>query len=272
MRSRPLVLLVDDDIDTREMYAWCLESRGFSVLSAGSAAAGLTLAADHHPDVVITDFTLPGEDGFVLAGRIRAHAAIGDTPMLLVSGRAFVADSGERAVRLFDRLLLKPVLPDQLIAEMVPLMLDRTSARLQRQLTDVRARVRHVPYTSDVGRILTAVTEVAPNGDAPAALLADTAAQYIAVNDAACTLTGRSREELLSLHVWDLTPDDAVAEGRLQWARFVESGALAGAYVLRTANGNVPARFAASAHVLPDCHLSLIQSLPPALADGDVRA
>jgi CheY-like chemotaxis protein len=271
------VILVDDDIDTREMYGWSLEARGFEVLSAGSAAAGFRLTEEHHPDVVVTDFTLPGEDGFVLAQRIRAQRAIGDTPMVLVSGRAFVADSGERASQLFDRLLLKPVLPDQLIAEMVPLMLDRTAARLERQLTDVRARVRPVPrtsdipHTSDVGRILAAVTEVAPNGDPPAALLANTAARYIAVNDAACTLTGRSREELLSLRVWDLTPDAGVADGQQQWARFVASGTLTGAYVLRTTKGNVPARFAASAHVLPDCHLSLIQSVPPALADQDLR-
>lgn len=276
-RPRPLVILVDDDIDTREMYGWSLQARGFDVLTAGSAAAGFRLVEEHHPDVVVSDFTLPGEDGFVLAQRVRAHAAIGDTPIVLVSGRAFVADSGERAVQLFDRLLLKPVLPDQLIAEMVALMLDRTAARLQRQLIDVRARVRpaprtsDIPHTSDVSRILAAVTEVAPNGDPPAALLADNTAQYIAVNDAACTLTGRSREELLGLRVWDLTPDNAVADGQQQWARFVQSGTLTGAYILRTATGNIPARFAASAHVLPDCHLSLIQSLPPALADQDLR-
>ena len=85
--------------------------------------------------------------------------------------------------------------------------------------------------------MLTAVTEVAADGETPAALLADSAAHYIAANDAACALTGRSREELLSLSVWDLTPQIAVAEGREAWARFVESGNLSGAYVLKTPSG-----------------------------------
>ena len=111
MRLRPIVLLVDDDVDTREMYAWCLQARGFEVVCAGTAAAGTELAENSHPDVIVTDFTLPGEDGFALATRLRSSAALADTPAILVSGRAFVGNSGARALELFDRVLLKPVLP-----------------------------------------------------------------------------------------------------------------------------------------------------------------
>lgn len=272
MRNRPIVLMVDDDIDTREMYAWSLEVRGFEVVCAGTAASGAKLALERRPDVIITDFTLPGEDGFVLAERVRATEAIASTPMILVSGRAFVGDSGDRAMQLFERVLLKPVLPEQLIADMVPLVLDRTTAQLQRQLRDVRSRLAGIPRTSDVSRVLAAINEVAAaDGDAPAALLADSAAHYIAANDAACALTGRSREELLSLSVWDLTPQVRVSEGQQAWARLVESGSLSGAYVLKTPSGReVEARFVSAANVLPGCHLSLLQSVPPALS-GDAR-
>jgi PAS domain-containing protein len=145
-------------------------------------------------------------------------------------------------------------------------MLDRTAARLERQLRAVCSRFEGGPHTSDVSRVLTAVNEVATDGETPAALVADSSAQYIAANDAACVLTGRSREELLSLHVWDLTPRQAILEGQQAWARFVESGMQSGAYVLRSASGaDIEARFAASPHVLPGCHLSLLQSIPPAL-------
>jgi DNA-binding response OmpR family regulator len=264
--------MVDDDTDTRDMYAWSLESRGFEVVCAGTVGGGADLATRHRPDVIVTDFMLPGEDGFGLASRVRASDVLGATPMILVSGRAFVGDSGERAMQLFDRILLKPVLPDQLIANIVPLVLDRSAAQLQRQLRDVRSHLEGVPHTSDVSRVLAAVTEVAADGEMPAALLADSAAHYIAANDAACTLTGRTREDLLSMSVWDLTPQIDVAVGRQAWARFVESGALSGAYVLTTPSGDeVQARFAASAHVLPGCHLSLLQSVPPALSGDDAR-
>lgn len=266
MRKRPLVLLVDDDLDTREMYAWSLEARGFDVVGAARVAEGFALAQAQRPDAIVTDYTLPGEDGFVLAERVRGDAALASTPTVLVSGRAFVGDSGERASALFDRILLKPVLPDQLIENIAVATLDRASAKLQRQLRDVRARLATVPRTSDISRILEAVNEVVTDGDVPAALLADNAAQCIAVNDAACALTGRSREELLSLHVWDLSPQRKVDDGRQIWARFVESGSLSGAYVLTIPSGQeIEARFAASTDVLPGCHLSLLQSVPAAL-------
>lgn len=265
--SRPVVLMVDDDVDTREMYRWCLEAHGFDVLGAATVSHGFRLAEEHRPDAIVTDFTLPGEDGFVLASRLRASATLADTPALLVSGRAFVGNSGDIAMRLFDRVLLKPVLPEQLIESLVPLLLDRTAARLERQLRAVRDRMEAAPQTSDASRILRTLDEVTLGRDTPAALLADTAAHYIDANEAACALTGRSRDELLSLRVWDLTPRQSVAEAQAAWAQFVESGAQSGAYILRSATGvDIQARFAASAHVLPGCHLALLQSLPPALA------
>lgn len=266
-RSRPVILMVDDDVDTREMYQWCLEARGFDVLSAGTAREGFALAQQHRPDAIVTDFTLPGEDGFVLATRLRAaESGLAETPAVLVSGRAFVGNSGDTALRLFDRVLLKPVLPEQLIESIVPLLLDRTAAQLDRQLRAVRSRLEGVPRTSDVSRVLSTLDEVNSGGEAPAALLADSEAHCIGANDAACALTGRSRDELLTMHVWDLAPQNAVKDGQAAWARFVQSGTQSGAYVVRSASGaDIEARFAASADVLPGCHLSLLQSVPAAL-------
>jgi len=248
------------------MYTWSLEFRGFDVVTAARVSDGLRLAESQRPDAIVTDYTLPVEDGFVLGERIRASATLAESPLVLVSGRAFVGNSGDRAAALFDRILLKPVLPDQLIENIAAATLERQSAKLQRQLSDVRARLATVPRTSDVSRVLDALREVVTDDEMPAALLTDDAAHYIAANDAACTLTERSRDELLSLHVWDLTPKEAVDGSREAWARFVESGALSGAYLLTVPSGKqVATHFAASTDIVPGWHLSLLQSIPPAL-------
>lgn len=269
MKGNPSVLLVDDDVDTREMYGWSLEARGFEVMGAASVDRAEDLAVQRRPDVIITDFTLPGEDGLVLASRIRDSRTLSETPLVLVSGRAFVGNSAEQALRLFDRVLVKPVLPDHLIGEIVPLMLDKTAAALERQLRDVRARVARMDHGSAAGRVMAAVDELHGPG-VPAALLADSSAHYIGANDAACALTGRSRRELLSLSVWDLTPELGRSDSRHQWARFVRAGSSAGAYQLQGPGGtSVEALFSAAAHVLPDCHLSLLQPLPAALARAE---
>ncbi len=265
MRERPTILLVDDDVDTREMYAWSLESRGFAVITAGSVPHAAAIAADRQPDAIVTDFTLPGADGLDLARQVRGSSSLASTPMVLVSGRAFVGDSGVRAMELFDRVLLKPVLPDQLIGELVPLMLDKTAAALQRQLRDVRERIAAIPSGSNAGRVMAAV-EQATAARTPAALLADSGACYIDANPEACALTGRSRDELLSLHVWDLTSQIAADAVRQQWEQFVRSGAQAGAYSIQGPAGlPIRASFAAFANILPDCHLALLQPLPQAL-------
>jgi DNA-binding response OmpR family regulator len=130
MSARPiLILLVDDDGDTREMYAWALETHGFRVVHAATAAAGFTLAAAERPDAVVSDFKLQGDDGFVLAAHVRETAELADTPLILLSGHAFTGDDVDRADTLFDRVLLKPVLPDHLIGEIVPLVAQRAAAR-----------------------------------------------------------------------------------------------------------------------------------------------
>jgi CheY-like chemotaxis protein len=114
MARAPLILVVDDDKDTREMYGWCLETRGFRVLLAGSFLDAIERAATETPDLVVTDYMLPGGDGFKLADRMRETQETADVAMILVSGRSFHEEALTRAARLFNRVLLKPVLPDDL--------------------------------------------------------------------------------------------------------------------------------------------------------------
>jgi CheY-like chemotaxis protein len=123
----PLILIVDDDLDTREMYAWCLEGRGFRVTLAANADEAIAHAAVEPPDAVITDYTLPGSDGFTLAEALRHTAAAPRSAMILVSGRDFVGEPRARALDLFDRVLLKPVLPDQLLDELLPMLARRAA-------------------------------------------------------------------------------------------------------------------------------------------------
>lgn len=121
MPTTPLVLVVDDDVDTREMYGWCLKGHGFRVQLVGSVAAALAHTAVEIPAVIITDFTLPGGDGFTLADAMRGSADTAHVRLVLVSGRTFQADDQARARTLFDRVLLKPVLPDDLAGHLAAL-------------------------------------------------------------------------------------------------------------------------------------------------------
>ena len=103
------------------MYGWCLEARGFRVALAGSFAAALEQAASETPDLIVTDYFLPGGDGFRLADTLRQNPVMADVAMILVSGRSFQDEAQTRATQLFSRVLVKPVLPDDLAAEIASL-------------------------------------------------------------------------------------------------------------------------------------------------------
>lgn len=113
------------------MYGWCLESRGFQVTLASTTDAALAQVASGIPDILITDFTLPGGDGFTLADTLRRAPATSQVTMVLVSGRDFVGDALARASELFDCVLLKPVLPDDLVSRLLPLMARRAESAPQ---------------------------------------------------------------------------------------------------------------------------------------------
>jgi CheY-like chemotaxis protein len=64
--SRPLVLIVEDHDDTRELYVASLAALGFDAIAAGDCAQAYRQARESHPDIVVTDLTLRDADGWQL--------------------------------------------------------------------------------------------------------------------------------------------------------------------------------------------------------------
>ena len=63
-KSAPLVLIVDDFEDNREMYAQYLRFHGYDVAEADNGQEALRQATGLHPDVIVMDLSLPGMDGW----------------------------------------------------------------------------------------------------------------------------------------------------------------------------------------------------------------
>ncbi len=111
----PLVLLAEDDADTRTMYATFLTSSGMHVVQAENGRRALEAARQTPPDVVVTDIAMPGMDGVELCQHLREEAPTHDVPVIMVSALA-VATVRESAARAGCALvLLKPCFPDVLL-------------------------------------------------------------------------------------------------------------------------------------------------------------
>jgi DNA-binding response OmpR family regulator len=124
---RPLVLVVDDDRDTRELYRLALDIGGYRALDAASIADAVRLSRAEPAAVAVGDWRLPDGDGFDLAN---ALVDLSDKTLLLaVTGVTLSQSEADTARgRGFRRVMLKPVLPDELVRT-VGEVLDAAAAR-----------------------------------------------------------------------------------------------------------------------------------------------
>lgn len=112
-----LVLVVDDYADAREMYAESLLVRGFRVAEAANGVDAVAQARALAPDVILMDLSLPGIDGWEATRQLKADARTRHIPVVALTGHA-PAHAVDRAHAAgCDRLLIKPALPDRVVAE-----------------------------------------------------------------------------------------------------------------------------------------------------------
>jgi CheY-like chemotaxis protein len=111
----PIVLLVEDHIDTLDVYDAMLSRRGYWVARAVNGLEALECAQDLQPDAIVTDVALPGEmDGTDLIRELHADQKLRDVPVLVVTGRD-PRDLPSFAGLVVAGLLLKPVAPETLV-------------------------------------------------------------------------------------------------------------------------------------------------------------
>ena len=95
-----------------------------------------------------------------------------------------------------------------------------------------------------------------------AILLADDHAHYVAVNAAACSLTGFSKEELLDSTVFDLTPQLNREAGMHAWQNFIASERDSGEYSIQCKDGKeIHVEYRAVANIIPGVHLSILRDV-----------
>jgi CheY-like chemotaxis protein len=115
-RLPPLVLLVDDYVDNREMYAEYLVYAGYRVAQAGNGAEALDLAYELHPDLVVMDLSLPVMDGWEATRQLKANPRTHATPVIALTGHALAGHSRRARQAGCDAFLVKPCMPAELEA------------------------------------------------------------------------------------------------------------------------------------------------------------
>jgi DNA-binding response OmpR family regulator len=113
---RPAVLVVDDNPDDRLSLSDLLAARGYDVREAGDAAAGLAIARESPPDLVILDVEMPGDDGYALCRSLRADARTETVPVLMLTCHGFADEKVEGLRAGADDYVVKPCDNEELLA------------------------------------------------------------------------------------------------------------------------------------------------------------
>jgi len=124
------ILVVDDDLDTRELLASVFEDAGGRVRSAASSGEALALTLDRIPEAVVSDLGMPGEDGYTFMERLRD--ALGDQiPKVRIALSAFAGprDRDRALAAGFQHHVAKPVDPHALVRLLDELLTDSAGAR-----------------------------------------------------------------------------------------------------------------------------------------------
>jgi CheY-like chemotaxis protein len=90
------ILVVDDEPAIRLLCRVNLQADGFMVKEAPDGAAAVALAHEWHPDLILLDVMMPGEDGFAVAERIRDDPQLSGVRVMFLTARADIGDN-ERA-------------------------------------------------------------------------------------------------------------------------------------------------------------------------------
>jgi PAS domain S-box-containing protein len=118
------VLVVDDEVDARELFKAGIGQCGAEVVTAGSAREALATLQEMRPDLLISDIGMPGEDGYELIRKVRALPAArgGKIPAIALTAYARTEDR-MRALRAgYQMHIVKPVELAELVAVMASLM------------------------------------------------------------------------------------------------------------------------------------------------------
>lgn len=135
----PLVLVVDDFQDNREMFAEYLSFSGFRVAEAATGREALDRAFELIPDLILMDLSLPEIDGWEATRCLKNDPRTRQIPIVALTGHALAGHSREARDAGCDAFLTKPCLPDALVLE-IRRVLARTGGSGTRVIaTDERA-------------------------------------------------------------------------------------------------------------------------------------
>jgi len=116
------ILLIEDNENNRYLLSFLLKSRGWEVIHAADGAAGLSMAAECDPALILLDIQLPIMDGHEVAHRLKLIPALASIPIMAVTSYAMQGDRSAALAAGCQGYMEKPIDPDTFVDEVESLL------------------------------------------------------------------------------------------------------------------------------------------------------
>ena len=110
------VLIADDETHILNVLTIKLQNAGFAVIPAEDGLTAYELACSDPPDLIITDYQMPGLSGVELCARLRGNPATGEIPAIMLTARGFAISDEEMSHGNIRRVIDKPFSPREILA------------------------------------------------------------------------------------------------------------------------------------------------------------
>ena len=163
--SKANILVVDDEAAARTALAEFLKSEGYAVETAGDGFKALGKVDAFEPDLVLTDFNMPGIDGIELMEKLKEHEP--ELPVVLMTAFGAVETAVSAMRKGAADYLLKPLNLDELLI-VLERALERT--RLRRETSELRTRLDErysfeniVGSSQEMQAVFKSIVQIAPS-------------------------------------------------------------------------------------------------------------
>jgi two-component system cell cycle response regulator DivK len=128
-RPAPTVLVIEDDALSLKMFRVLIEARGCRVLEAVEGFAGLALAHQHQPDLILMDWRLPGICGLPLVQALRDDKRTRTIPIVITTAYTSSADDPLVRAAACDGFVAKPIIVSKFLKTIALFVAGRRDAR-----------------------------------------------------------------------------------------------------------------------------------------------
>jgi PAS domain S-box-containing protein len=230
------VLIADDNTQNLYLLETVLKSSGYEVTSAKNGVEAFALALENPPDIIVTDILMPNMDGFELCRRCKAHELLSQIPLMIYTATYTDPKDEQFALSLgADRFVVKPQQPEVLLQIIQEVLAEPPKARqVSRKISpedekEVLQRYNEVLFHKLEQKVVELESEIAKHKktendlreseqkyrtlitQSPDGIFVVTLkGAFLAVNKVMCENLKYSEEELLSMSIWDIVPEQYV--------------------------------------------------------------